>query len=81
MKVTYKKRAIVGKGLHSGPMVTTQDVQLEIHYEAESLSDPSKKLTCEPYELGVVADGVVYLWGYPAVFSTLRLVIEEVIGD
>lgn len=83
MKATYKKRVVAGHGLHSGPVTAIQEVQLEIHYEAESRNDPGKMLTCEPYELFprrvfVAADTVMMSGMQLARLSTLKLVIEEV---
>jgi hypothetical protein len=90
MKVTYKKRGIVGKGLHSGPIVTTQDVQLEIHYEAEAERSAELRRSGiiveaditigEPYEL-LRSHGDMgtyhFLDDVEIDIATLKLVIEE----
>jgi hypothetical protein len=80
MKATYKKRVVVGHGLHTGPIIATQDVQLEIHYEAEDFNTPPSVVKCDLNYIGpsIPRACMVYLSDTPCKLSTLKLVIEEV---
>ena len=77
MKAIYKKKIIVGRGIHTGPVVQLIDIPLNIHYEAKSAKD-GHTCICEPYNInGNTDEGIIYVSGEPCLYDTLRLVIEE----
>lgn len=77
MQAIYKKRVRTGQTLSGQVVIATQEIPLNIHYEAQSAKDGHVS-TAEPYELGANIENIIYLNGEPCDLATLKLIIEEV---